>query len=192
VVTDVCWGLFFIFDKDETSSREAAINSKVCSQLARLLANAVPLLSSSSQLPTYVDPSLKVLGAFTALQGTEPTQAVINSGVLVTLRVLLRSISDSSIKQSICWLISNITAGDSFQIEAVISADLIRPILDQLKESFDASDITAAKEIIYVIVNVFSNGSLEQIEYMLRLGSVRSLCLAFNFVETLDLAPVLS
>lgn len=56
----------------------------------------------------------------------------MNCGILQALCSLLSSTKEA-IRKEACWTISNITAGNSQQIQAVIDANLIAPLIDILQ-----------------------------------------------------------
>jgi hypothetical protein len=59
-------------------------------------------------------------------------QVVINCGALQCLLSLLTASHKKSIKKEACWTISNITAGTKEQIQSVIDAQLISPLVHLL------------------------------------------------------------
>ncbi len=66
------------------------------------------------------------------LSGPCIPQVVINCGVLGCLLGLLTASHKKSIKKEACWTISNITAGTRDQIQAVIDAGLMPPLVHLL------------------------------------------------------------
>ena len=77
-----------------------------------------------------------------------------------------------SIKKEVCWVISNITAGNREQIQAVINAGLIGPLVNLLQNAkFDIK-----KEAAWAISNASSGGTREQIKYLVRKGCIKPLC----------------
>lgn len=58
---------------------------------------------------------------------------VINCGALGCLLTLLTANHKKSIKKEACWTISNITAGTKEQIQAVIDANILPPLVHLLQ-----------------------------------------------------------
>lgn len=76
-------------------------------------------------------PALRAVGNI--VTGNEiQTDSVIHAGALPKLRDLLQNRRMNIVKEA-CWSISNITAGNSDQIQAVIDADIIAPLINVLK-----------------------------------------------------------
>jgi len=76
------------------------------------------------------------------------------------------------IKKEACWTISNITAGNGDQIQRVIDANLIPPLVTMLREeSFDIQ-----KEAAWAISNATSGGSSAQIRFLAENGVIPALC----------------
>lgn len=73
---------------------------------------------------------------------------------------MAHSLQDSLRKEA-CWTISNITAGNRSQIQAVLDANIIPPLLRILV----SSDFKTRKEAAWAISNATSGGSDEQIKY---------------------------
>ncbi|KAK7850766.1 importin subunit alpha-2 [Quercus suber] len=77
-----------------------------------------------------------------------------------------------SIKKEACWTISNITAGNKEQIQAVIAADIIAPLVNLLQNA----EFDIRKEAAWAISNATSGGSPEQIKYLVNQGCIKPLC----------------
>jgi importin subunit alpha-6/7 len=66
------------------------------------------------------------------------------------------------IRKEACWTISNITAGNKSQIQAVIDANIIPPLIMLLS----TAEFDIRKEAAWAISNATSGGSPEQIRYV--------------------------
>ncbi len=82
------------------------------------------------------------------------------------------------IRKEACWTISNITAGNADQIQAVINANLIPPLIQILI----TGEFKTKKEATWAISNATS-GALQKpnlrpeiIRYMVQQGCIRPLC----------------
>ncbi|KAI8023393.1 hypothetical protein LOK49_LG03G02221 [Camellia lanceoleosa] len=90
-------------------------------------------------------------------------QFVIENHVLPCLYQLLTQNHKKSIKKEACWTISNITAGNRSQIQAVIEANTILPLVYLLQHAeFDIKE-----EAAWAISNATSGGSHDQIRMVL-------------------------
>ena len=71
-----------------------------------------------------------------------------------------------------CWTISNITAGNTAQIQAVIDAGILKPLVSILNsEEFDIK-----KEAAWAISNATSGGDPGQIHQLVEAGVIRPMC----------------
>jgi len=86
-----------------------------------------------------------------------------------------------------CWTISNITAGTAEQIQQVISANLIPPLVNILKE--DQFDVQ--KEAAWAIANITSGGNEDQTQFLVSQASIPALCAMFNCGDTKMIIVVL-
>jgi hypothetical protein len=71
----------------------------------------------------------------------------------------------------VCWALSNITAGSRDQIQAVINASLIPPVIKQLT----ASELEVRKEAAWIINNITS-GTPQQVRSVVDQGGIPPLC----------------
>lgn len=98
---------------------------------------------------------------------------MISSGALVALSSLLSSPKEG-IRKEACWTISNITAGNANQIQAVIEANLIPPLISILTRG----EFKTKKEACWAISNATS-GALQRpdhIRYIVQQGCIKPLC----------------
>ena len=80
----------------------------------------------------FQTPTLRALGNI--VTGTdEQTQAVIDAQALPLFGTLLRH-NRNNIQKEACWTISNITAGNVNQIQAVVEAGLLEPLIHVLSK----------------------------------------------------------
>jgi len=90
---------------------------------------------------------------------------------LPCLNALLNS-AKKGIKKEACWTISNITAGNRVQIQAVIDAGVIPRLIALLKNS----DFDIRKEAAWALSNATSGGSPDQIKYMVEQNLIEPMC----------------
>ena len=79
--------------------------------------------------------------------------------------------------QEAAWTISNITAGNHTQIQTVVDAGVLQPLIDILVKG----DFKAQKEAAWAVTNLTSGGTVQQIVHLC--GEVRKLvgCRTLNF-----------
>ncbi|RVW62203.1 Importin subunit alpha-1a [Vitis vinifera] len=118
VLTDACWALSYL--SDGTNDKvQAVIEAGVCPRVVELL-----LYSS----PSVLIPALRMVGNIVTGDDMQ-TQCIINHQALLCLLNPLTNNHKKSIKKEACWTISNITASNKEQIQAVIEANIIGPSL---------------------------------------------------------------
>lgn len=86
------------------------------------------------------------------------TDVVIAAGALKPLKKLLQSSRTNIVKEA-TWTISNITAGNSDQIEHVMIADIF-PIIRSILEK---GDFKSQKEAAWVVTNTTTSGTAQQV-----------------------------
>ncbi|XP_039127064.1 importin subunit alpha-1b-like [Dioscorea cayenensis subsp. rotundata] len=97
---------------------------------------------------------------------------IINQNALPCLLNLLTHNHKKSIKKEACWTISNITAGNKEQIQAVITADIIGPLVHLLQ----TAEFDIKKEAAWAISNATSGGTHDQIKFLVSQGCIKPLC----------------
>ncbi|KAF8401286.1 hypothetical protein HHK36_012219 [Tetracentron sinense] len=170
VLTDACWALSYL--SDGTNDKiQAVIEAGVCPRLVELLLHPSP---------TVLIPALRTVGNIVTGDDSQTQkithsvcfQFVIDNQVLPCLSQLLTQNHKKSIKKEACWTISNITAGNKGQIQAVIEANIILPLVHLLQHA----EFDIKKEAAWAISNATSGGSHEQIQYLVNQGCIKPLC----------------
>ncbi|KAI7733487.1 hypothetical protein M8C21_033727 [Ambrosia artemisiifolia] len=157
VLTDACWALSYL--SDGTNDKiQAVIESNVCPRLVELL---------NHPSPTVLIPALRTVGNIVTGDDMQ-TQYIIDHQALPCLLNLLTNNHKKSIKKEACWTISNITAGNKDQIQTVIAANLIGPLVQLLH----SAEFDIKKEAAWAISNATSGGSHDQINQ----GCIKPLC----------------
>ncbi|CAA6654357.1 unnamed protein product [Spirodela intermedia] len=145
VLTDACWALSYL--SDGTNDKiQAVIEAGVCPRLVELLLHPSP---------SVLIPALRTVGNIVTGDDLSPL-----------LHNLLTHNHKKSIKKEACWTISNITAGNKSQIQAVIDAEIIGPIVHLLQ----TAEFDIKKETAWAI----SNATL--VEPMSRSSCIKPLC----------------
>ncbi|RKP19744.1 ARM repeat-containing protein [Rozella allomycis CSF55] len=130
VVGDACWAFSYLTDGANTKIQQV-IDAGVVPRLVQLLNNGF----------STITPALRALGNI----------AVLDAGFLQYAGNLLFSHRDNTVKET-CWAISNITAGTEPQVQAVINANLIPPLISILQNASDK----VKKEACWAICNATS------------------------------------
>ena len=86
--------------------------------------------------------------------------------------------------QESAWTISNITAGNPVQIQTVIDAGCLQPLIDILVKG----DFKAQKEAAWAVTNLTSGGSVQQIVHLC--GEVCTMSSRFNSVHLMFVGSV--
>nr|GMD60908.1 importin subunit alpha-2-like [Ipomoea batatas] len=117
VLTDACWALSYL--SDGTNDKiQAVIEAGVCPRLVELLLHPSPCV---------IIPALRTVGNIVTGDDIQ-TQVIIDHQALACLLSLLTQNYKKNIKKEACWTISNITAGNKDQIQAVIDAGELKLI----------------------------------------------------------------
>nr|GLL42550.1 importin subunit alpha-like [Ipomoea trifida] len=161
VLTDACWALSYL--SDGTNDKiQAVIEAGVCPRLVELLLHPSPCV---------IIPALRTVGNIVTGDDIQ-TQVIIDHQALACLLSLLTQNYKKNIKKEACWTISNITAGNKDQIQAVIDAGLIVPVVNLLQHA----EFDIKKEAAWAISNATSGGSKEQIKFLVAQGCIKPLC----------------
>ncbi|KAK1294687.1 Importin subunit alpha-1 [Acorus calamus] len=161
VLTDACWALSYL--SDGTNDKiQAVIEAGVCPRLVELLLHPSP---------SVLIPALRTVGNIVTGDDMQ-TQYIINHNALPCLLNLLTHNHKKSIKKEACWTISNITAGNKDQIQAVIAAEIIGPLVQLLQNA----EFDIRKEAAWAISNATSGGTHEQIKFLVSQGCIKPLC----------------
>ncbi|KAH7578283.1 hypothetical protein ACOSP7_000492 [Xanthoceras sorbifolium] len=165
VLTDACWALSYL--SDGTNDKiQAVIEAGVCPRLVELLFHPSP---------SVLIPALRTVGNIVTGDDMQ-TQCIINHQALPCLLNLLSHNYKKSIKKEACWTISNITAGNVNQIQAVIDAGIIAPLVQLLLNA----EFEIKKEAAWAISNATSGGSKDQIKFLVGQGCIKPLCDLLN------------
>ncbi|KAG0662834.1 Importin alpha subunit (Karyopherin alpha subunit) (Serine-rich RNA polymerase I suppressor protein) [Monosporozyma unispora] len=157
VVSNICWALSYLSNKNVELANSLIINSEILPQLIHIL---------QQHDINITIPGLKVLGSISS--GTDAqTQSLIDNNILSVFKDLVNTFdANEYIIKQIYWIISNIVAGSSNQLKLVIQQGLIPKIVASLKPE---ASYMVRKEACWVICNIISRKdlTLEIFQYML-------------------------
>uniref|UniRef100_A0A158Q8R1 Importin subunit alpha n=1 Tax=Elaeophora elaphi TaxID=1147741 RepID=A0A158Q8R1_9BILA len=98
----------------------------------------------------------------------EQTQSVLNCANALNYIHRLLLDGEQKTKREVCWVLSNITAGTSSQIQTIFDAGIIPSLIQILKtETFQVRS-----EACWVIANAISGGNREHISQIVREGAL--------------------
>jgi len=103
---------------------------------------------------------------------------VIDQGVLDKLPPLLRN-PRKAIRKEACWTVSNVTAGNVAQIEAIIHSSLFELVSILL----DRGEFDVKKEAAWAVANATSGGTPQQIRFLVSTGCVPPLCALLSSIS---------
>ncbi|GFZ13769.1 Importin subunit alpha like [Actinidia chinensis var. chinensis] len=161
VITDACWALSYL--SDGTNDKiQAVIEAAVCPRLVELLLHPSP---------SVLIPALRTIGNIVTGDDIQ-TQVIIDHQALPCLLTFLTNNYKKSIKKEACWTISNITAGNRDQIQAVFDAGIIALLVQLLQNA----EFDIKKESAWAISNATSGGTHEQVKFLVSQGCIKPLC----------------
>ena len=141
------------------------------------------LTSSSLDIQT---PALRTVGNLLK-ENDEQTQLLISYGVLTQFATLLHH-PKNTIRKEVVWSISNITAGNKEQIQAVIDANLF-PKLMEIISSQNGEE--SKKEAFWAFSYALDGGTCDQIQYLVELGVIMPFCDALTSFDPSTLCMLL-
>ena len=95
----------------------------------------------------------------------------VSSACVASLLALLTADHKKSIKKEACWTISNITAGNKDQIQAIVENNIVPPLVYLLAHA----EFDIKKEAAWALSNATSGGTHQQIKYLVEQGCIKPL-----------------
>ncbi len=161
VVQDAAWGLSYLTDGPQATV-QAVLDAP------GVVARCVALMGHSEATMTV--PALRVIGNFICGSDTQ-TQAACDAGALGALLPLLTH-PRRNIKREAAWAVSNVAAGTSEQLAAVMAQPGLMDAVVSLLRKGETTDWNVRKEAAWVVSNVATVGAARHGEALLALGVV--------------------
>lgn len=125
-----------------------------------------------TSLPCNLGSSLRILGNILSSDRPDNTDYLISIGCISYLRRFLSS-KNIQIKIETLWAFSNIAAGTKEQIKELVTSSAMMDIVNMMvTECFEV-----AKEIIWVVGNIVSNGDYFTAVELVKIGLIENLIL---------------
>jgi hypothetical protein len=176
VLADACWALLFMVEAD-------------MSRTAKLLSDGIgPQLVSLLRHPSHAvqHPALRVVGNI-LFGDEEQTQAMLNMNVLVGLDSLIHS-DQKRLRKEACWSLSNIAAGNTSQLQALMD---YTPIMDTLMDFAQHAEYTTKIESLHTLANAFNGGSMDQVRRLVSMGAFDAISFNLDIADDKVLATIL-
>ncbi|KAJ5072969.1 importin subunit alpha-4 [Anaeramoeba ignava] len=168
VISDACWGISYLVHrlfKYLSQDFFSQVNPKLIS------------LFSSDQ-PKIIIPAIKAVG-YIFVGSIDQSHALIQLNLLHILSNLLL-VPKSQIQKEICWFLSYTAEFAPNQMLAILKSTEIIPRLLSLMNS---SDFQMRQEAAWVLSNIITYGNVENIDFLVQNGAIKSLC---NLLEIND------
>lgn len=149
IVADVCWAFSFLTESSNEQKKEI-IPSVDPPLLMALICTKNPRIQC---------PALRIAGNIISGEDNNDTQKMIDAGLVPILVALMKSATDTR-KKEILWIISNITAGSTSQINVVISYGFI-PYLVGIVSWKDNPILF--NDALFALCNAINGGNAEQV-----------------------------
>ncbi|CAD8087573.1 unnamed protein product [Paramecium sonneborni] len=168
ILTDTCLGLSYL------SQDENLIDILI---QQRIIEKLILLLNSDKQ--SLIIYSLRTLGNI--LTGSEEqTNIVINFGIIQAFEKLIKNKSQK-IRREVCWSLSNIAAGTSYQVKQIIQNDsLLKSLFELLEQGLP--DII--EQIAYLMSNSVVYAELKDLDHLvMQYGFIQKMANLLNEKE---------
>ena len=123
-------------------------------------------------------PVLRTIGNIVSAEDADLVDKVLEHGVIKSLMTLGFTLNDkkTSIRKEACWTLSNITAGSRSQIDLAIKTGVFGAEMKSLLETTEGKAFVLQKETCYIVENLTTAGSIDQIRQVYDLNIVPSIC----------------
>ncbi|CAD8066995.1 unnamed protein product [Paramecium primaurelia] len=176
ILNDACWGLSYLSHED--SIMHIIIQEQITQKLVVLL---------QKENHSIVIPALRILGNI--LTGNEEqTNVVLNCGVLQVFQNLLQN-KKRTLRQEVCWSLSNIAAGSSGQVKQIIRDD---QLLNSIFLLLNNETSNVIEQISFIFSNCIFSAELEDIDYLvMQHGLIQKMSLLLDMNEKIVIGVTL-
>lgn len=160
-MVDAAWALSYISDGNDERI-QPVIDLGVLPFLMQMM------LSGNNAL---IVPALRTIGNLVSGNDRQ-TQAVLEAGALNALLPLL-SHSKKNVRKETCWVLSNIAAGTTDQLNSLF---LVPELLPLVLKQLTSAEWDVRREAAWVISNIATSGKRQHIGHLVEIGGLRALC----------------
>ena len=160
MLVDVCWSLSYLSEGgDERVEKLVQSDDMLVPRLVELMDDGNAAIRV---------PALRTIGNI--VTSDNYTRLVLDCPM--ALPNLKKQLNDNrkTVRKEACWAFSNITAGSAADIQMVIDIGVV-PVVMGLVVS-EESDFEIRKEALWVLANMFSEGSVDQIVFLVEKGII--------------------
>jgi hypothetical protein len=147
VQDSACWAVAYI--------SEGPDERILACQNAGLIPIVLQLLRT--QRPTVMLPAIRTFGNY-AVISNDTAQSILEMGVLQQMAPLMQPHVEPLMRKECCFLLSNVAAGTSAQVQSVLDSDLMPFAIRCMSDS----DVEVQKEAVWVVANIGAAGTPDQ------------------------------
>ncbi|XP_046460888.1 importin subunit alpha-5-like isoform X2 [Daphnia pulex] len=160
ILVDACRALTYLTGLPSDLFIQIVVDAGVVPRLVSLL---------SHKEVDVIFPSLLTIGNIASVDSL--INSVLTAGACPMLAKLLVR-SEMNIVKYAAWTVSNIAYGNAVQIQALVTDNVIRPLVEVLGKG----NFQCRKEAAWAITNITWGGNIEQIDLLCQYGAIASLC----------------
>eukprot|EP00758_Cryptobia_borreli_P013963 Tbor_TRINITY_DN5883_c1_g4::TRINITY_DN5883_c1_g4_i1::g.6505::m.6505 len=161
IALDAAWAISYV-SEGSAERVDALLDTQILPTLINLL--------QGDNIKFYM-PAIRTIG--NVCGGVDrQTQVVINLGGLRAMKHLLSPQRSRAIRKETLWTISNIAAGNIEQIQALINEGILSLAIECLQNA----EHEVMKEACWAVANLATNGTPDQILYIVQIGVIPRLC----------------
>eukprot|EP01084_Bolivina_argentea_P129748 229113_1 len=166
----ICWAFNCLVDcNDENDPCFQYISSK------KILSKLIGLMDYKLH-DEIIEPILLILGHITS-KNEKYTQLIIDCNILFKCQELYAFFRiNSKIIRCLCFVISNIAAGTEEQIQMILENDLFVFLINIINAQQFKYSIETKTEAIYAICNATFNANTSQIQYLIHINIIPTIC----------------
>lgn len=199
ILSYTCWSLSHLCDGPASNIMSVVTSADTKDPPGGLVPRLIELLHHSNWRVTK--PALRTIGNIvcaeyddsemaSATEDGDPfltdfTEVILDCNAVPTLKDLINH-SNREIQKEACWTLSNIAAGTVDQIQAVINAGAIPPLVQLVND--ESTDQEVRSEACWVVLNATSCGSDSQISSLVSEGCVSVLGLLLEETNMVTMA----